>query len=176
MNKILVVGATGMLGKPVVKELLKAEFKVSALVRNVEKAKIVLPDQVNLIHGDLKDPGSLKKAFSDQEYVYLNLGGEPNEKEKDFHAESDGLKNILAAAKEADIKRIAMISSLVQYYEDIIWWLFDVKKKAVSLLRDSGLPHYIFYPSNFNPKMVTNQLYPINCWITVEISTISPSE
>ena len=153
MNKILVVGATGMLGKPVVQELLKAEFKVSALVRNVEKAKSELPDQVQLIQGDLKDPGSLKKAFIDQEYVYLNLGSDPSEKEKDFHAESDGLKNILAAAKDVDIKRIGMISSMVQYYEDIIWWLFDIKKKAVSLIRESGLPHYIFYPSSFMESM-----------------------
>ena len=40
-NRITVFGATGMIGQPVTKALIKAGFQVTALVRNVEKAKAV---------------------------------------------------------------------------------------------------------------------------------------
>lgn len=39
MKKIIVIGATGMLGKPVTKQLAHAGFDVTLLVRNINKAK-----------------------------------------------------------------------------------------------------------------------------------------
>jgi len=43
-NKILVIGATGMIGKPVANELLNAGLEVTALVRDIAKAKERLPN------------------------------------------------------------------------------------------------------------------------------------
>ena len=46
LKKIAVIGATGMLGIPVVAELVEDGFEVTALVRNPERARRVLPAQV----------------------------------------------------------------------------------------------------------------------------------
>ena len=154
MNKILIIGATGTLALPVIKAFLREKYEVTAMVRDIEKAKSILPHETNIVQGDLKNTESIKRAIEGINYVYLNLGATPTEKEKDFHPVYDGLENVINVAKENDIKRIGMISSLVQYYEDTLWWVFGIKKKAVSLLRDSGVPNFIFYPSSFMESII----------------------
>ena len=63
-------------------------------------------------------------------------------------------------AKEQQSPRISLISSLVQNYQGMNgfhWWEFDVKREAIRLLRDSGLPYFIFYPSSFMENFVYSQ-------------------
>ena len=58
--KILVVGATGGVGKRVVKELLAQNYDVIALVRDAERGKQILGDKVKLFEADLTIPETLK--------------------------------------------------------------------------------------------------------------------
>ena len=44
MQKILFIGASGMLGKPVALELLRAGFPVTLLARDVEKMQKLFPN------------------------------------------------------------------------------------------------------------------------------------
>ena len=44
MQKILFIGASGMLGKPVALELLRAGFPVTFLARDVEKMQKLFPN------------------------------------------------------------------------------------------------------------------------------------
>jgi len=58
----------------------------------------------------------------------------------------------LKEAKSAKLQRIAFISSVVMRYQGqngFHWWVFDVKQQAVQLIRESGIPYTIFYPSTF---------------------------
>ena len=67
-SKILtVIGATGRQGGSVVKFVgehpcLSAEYSIRAVVR--DPAKATLPDNVEVVQGDLNDVESLKQAFS----------------------------------------------------------------------------------------------------------------
>jgi len=54
---ILVIGATGNVGRQVVSQLLGAGADVRALVRNPDAAD--LPDGVGVVRGDLSEPGTL---------------------------------------------------------------------------------------------------------------------
>ena len=54
IKTILVVGATGRLGAPVAAELAK-NFHVRALVRTLDKAKAMLPTNVEIVKGDLQE-------------------------------------------------------------------------------------------------------------------------
>ncbi len=58
--KILVVGATGGVGKRVVKLLLDRDYDVIALVRDANRGKAILGDRVNLFEADLTIPQTLK--------------------------------------------------------------------------------------------------------------------
>jgi hypothetical protein len=62
------------------------------------------------------------------------------------------LKTILAAAQKSGIKRIGFISSIVMRYQgmnNFNWWVFDMKREALNLIKASPIPYTIFYPSTF---------------------------
>lgn len=152
IKKIAVIGATGVLGKPVTIELVNAGFSVTALVRNLSKAKSMLPNEVNLVEGDLTQMSDIITALTAQEAVYLSLNLNTSFRKDDFHPEIEGLQNILSATYQTHVKRIALLSSLVMHYQGIEgfdWWAFTIKHNAVKMIRESGIPYTIFYPSTF---------------------------
>jgi uncharacterized protein YbjT (DUF2867 family) len=114
MKNLAIIGSTGMLGKPVTKELINAGFDVTLLVRDVNKAKKIFGEKIKLVKGDLKDSTSLETLMKGQDGLYLNLSVEQKSKERDFLPEREGLMNILQAAKKTGIKRIGYLSSLWQ--------------------------------------------------------------
>ncbi|GAA2109019.1 NAD(P)H-binding protein [Actinomadura alba] len=66
---ILVTGATGKVGHHVVSGLLEAGATVRALSRDPKSAR--LPDGVEVVQGDLADPGDLGPALAGVESVFL---------------------------------------------------------------------------------------------------------
>lgn len=148
---IAIIGATGMLGTPVTHELIWAGNNVCIIARDVAKAKASFP-HVEVLPGSLRDVDSLTRALMGIDAVYLNLSIRQTEKRTDFHTETDGLKNLLTAAKRAGVRRVAYLSSLVMRYQGMngfSWWAFEVKHEAVRLIKASGIPYSIFYPSCF---------------------------
>ncbi len=149
--KILFIGATGMLGKPVANALLKAGHTVTLFGRNENKLRNLFP-QATIIKGDVFDKESLAKAMQGQEAVYMNLSVNPASRQKDPQPEREGLDNIIAAAKECAVQRLSCISSLVHLYNGMngySWWAFTIKHSAVKRIKASGIPYSIFYPSIF---------------------------
>jgi uncharacterized protein YbjT (DUF2867 family) len=69
---ILVVGATGSVGRHVVAEALAGGHRVRALVRNPARAR--LPSDVDLIAGDLTRPHSLAPAVDGVDAVVFTHG------------------------------------------------------------------------------------------------------
>lgn len=149
IRSIAVVGATGMLGTPVTKILKQQGYSVTALVRDMQKAHQKLGSGFYLSKGNLEDKNSLRTAFTDVDFVYLSLSTAPDEKNKAFKTEIDGLKNVIGAAKSARVKRIGFLSSLVKDYSENDWWVFDIKREACRILLESDIPATIFYPSSF---------------------------
>lgn len=141
-----------MLGKPVVQELVNAGFEVTALVRSPEQSRRELPSSVNFVQGDLQNKADIERALQDAEGVYLNVSVKPESKQTDFQPERDGLKNVLEAAKNSNVKRIAYLSSIIQRYQGVNnfhWWAFEIKQRANELIKESGIEYTIFYPSGF---------------------------
>ncbi|MCJ8289089.1 MAG: NmrA family NAD(P)-binding protein [Crocinitomicaceae bacterium] len=150
--KITVFGATGMIGKPVVQEMINAGFEVTAMVRDIKKAKTTLPGDVILVQGNLDNLSDIKNAIGDSEGIYISLSVFPASKQTDFHTEQKGIENILLEAKKAKIKFISYLSSLLHKYQGVDnfnWWVFDIKEKALKNIKNSGIPYICFYPSNF---------------------------
>lgn len=148
---IAIIGATGMLGRPVAHELIRAGHQVRLVARDVAKTKQLFPN-VEVVSGDLRNKTSLADALRGADVVYLSLSIKQTEKQTDFHAEAEGLVNLLAVARQVGVGRIGYLSSLVMRYQGMNgfdWWVFRVKHEAVQLLKASGIPYSIFYPSNF---------------------------
>ena len=151
MQKILFIGASGMLGKPVALELMRAGFPVTFLARDVEKMKKLFPN-ATVVKGDVFDIASLETAMAGQEIVYLNLSVAQSSKKTEPQPEREGINNIIEAAKKTNIKRVVYLSSLIKNYEGMNgfkWWAFEIKHAAVNAIKKSGLNYSIFYPSTF---------------------------
>ena len=149
IRKIAIIGATGMLGIPVTIALLDPGFAVTALVRKPDEAKRMLPAATRIVAADARDEASLKRGLAGQDALYLSLSVAPSERRGDFHTEQQGLEHILAASREAGIKRIGYLSAMVQDTQKSGWWVLDVWRSALLRIKSSGIPYTIFYPSNF---------------------------
>jgi uncharacterized protein (TIGR01777 family) len=73
--KIVVTGATGYVGKPLVAALVADGHEVAALSRDRERAKGVLPDGVVVVEADLEEPGAWTAALAGADAV-VHLAGE----------------------------------------------------------------------------------------------------
>ncbi|MDJ0588736.1 MAG: CIA30 family protein [Pleurocapsa sp. MO_226.B13] len=60
---ILVAGATGGVGKRVVKQLLEQNYQVRALVRDADRAREILGERVDLFEADITIPETLKPTM-----------------------------------------------------------------------------------------------------------------
>ena len=149
MRNITVFGATGMLGKPVTQELVKSGHKVTALVRDIEKAKKIFPSGVNFIKGDLQSFDSIKESMQNADAIYISIANTYKDKENKFNVEKHGLDNVLSVAKELKIKQVAFLSSFLARNYNGEWWIYKVKKNSIDRVKNSGIPHTIFYASNF---------------------------
>ena len=158
MKNITVIGGTGMIGRPVVQALHDAGFEVTAFVRDEAKARKLLPAGIHYTVGDLRNVHDVDRALKGQEGIYLNLNLNLADGKHAWHAEREGIDNIVAAAQKNYIKRIAIISSVVMNYQGMNgfnWWVFDMKKEALEKIRASGIPYTIFYPSTFMENFMT---------------------
>ena len=151
MQKILFIGASGMLGKPVALELIRAGFQLTLLARDIENLEKLFP-KIPVVKGDVFEPASLEEAMKGQEIVYLNLSVAQSSKKTDKQQEREGILKVIEAAKKTVVKRIAYLSSLIKNYEGMNgfhWWSFQIRQAAVDAIKRSGLNYSIFYPSTF---------------------------
>src|SRR3712207_2926131 len=73
---ILVTGATGNVGRPLVGLLAEAGVLFKAFVRDPERARGLLGSVVELVRGDFSEPATLEAALDGVEVMFL-LNGDP---------------------------------------------------------------------------------------------------
>lgn len=150
IQNITVIGSTGMIGIPVTKELVNAGFRVTALVRNPEKAKAIFPSEVHFVKGDLDNKDSIAEALKNADGLYINISTRQEDKPDQFNPEMQGLDNILDVAKKTPkLQQIALLSSFLARNYTGDWWVFKAKKSSIERVKNAGIPYTIFYPSNF---------------------------
>ncbi|MEU5314512.1 NAD(P)H-binding protein [Streptomyces sp. NPDC021562] len=98
---IVVTGATGNVGRSLVRALAEAGERVTAVSRGA--APVELPDGVGHLRGDLGEPDSLRAAFEGAEALFLHDGG----------TGGHGLdaRAVLDRARRAGVRRVVLLSS-----------------------------------------------------------------
>lgn len=113
--KVLVTGATGLIGNDLARRLVARGDTVSALVREPERAARLLPPEVTLLRGDITAPESLPAAMRDVEQVF-HAAGMPEQWQRDEgifdRVNRQGTVNVLKAALEAKVKRVIYTSTM----------------------------------------------------------------
>lgn len=106
---ILITGATGYIGRRLASALL-AGHAVRAVVRDLERARTLLPAGVDLFYGDMTDAASLKKALAGASAV-VHLAARKSD-EADIQAVNvGGAINLVGACAAAGVKRVVNVGS-----------------------------------------------------------------
>ena len=156
---VLVVGATGSIGKLVVEEALREGHAVRALVRNPSKAR-QLPQETQLSVGDVTQPETLSGAVDGVDAVVFTLGSDGAGKVGAETIDYGGVRNVLAAlgsrpARIALMTSIGVTNRTGDYNRRTE--AHDWKRRSERLVRASGRPYTIVRPGWFDYNAPTEQ-------------------
>lgn len=148
-ERVLVVGATGMLGQPVARRLLADGWDVRCLVRDVSSARQMLGDEFAFARADVTQPETLDAAFEGCAMLHLNLRGTTT-LESYQRQEVQGAAHCIAAARRHGMRRISYLSGSgdteprLRHYFPV-----QVKLSVEAALANSGLPWTAFRATHF---------------------------
>src|SRR6476661_8008268 len=113
---ILVTGGAGFSGTRIVAKLAAAGERPRALVRDLAAARGKLPADVEVVQGDTTKPETLGPALAGVETVIHTafITAERKQRPGVHYWETNvrGTENLVAAAKEAGVRRIVVLSGL----------------------------------------------------------------
>ena len=148
--RVLVTGATGFVGREVLRQLHDAGQGIRMLVRHRASAAArdaVRRDGVELQPGDVTEAASLHGAAIGVQAVIHLVGIISEAGRSTFeNVHLEGTRNIVAAAREAGVRRFLQMSALgtrpnaASRYHQTKW-------AAEQLVRQSGLDFTLFRPS-----------------------------
>jgi uncharacterized protein YbjT (DUF2867 family) len=152
-QRVLVVGATGYLGKFVVKELKACGYWVRALSRNHERIEPVRQYVDEVILAEATKPETIKGLCKDIDIVFSSLG---------ITRQKDGLtymdvdyqanRNVLNAALIDNVTKFMYISVLnsdrLRHLE-----IVKAKERFAQELREADIEHIIVRPNGFFSDM-----------------------
>ena len=149
---VLVVGATGSIGRLVVAEALRQGHAVRALARGVDRARR-LPDAAEVVIGDVTKPETLAVAVAGIDAIVLTLGSDGGGKAGAEAVDYGGVRNVLTAIGAAT-PRVALMTSIgvtdrIGAYNRSTE-AHDWKRRAERLVRASGLAYTIVRPGWFD--------------------------
>ena len=148
-ERVLVVGATGMLGAPVARQLFADGWRVRCLVRDPARARGQLGDGYEYVVGDVTVPSTLDNAFDGCGYAHLSLRG-GNTIASYESQEVQGSALCAAAARRHGLRRITYLSGAGRTGPEFEQYFPARVKRAVEAsLAGSGVPWTVFRATHF---------------------------
>ena len=156
--RVLVVGATGGLGRDVVAESLARGHQTAALARDPSRA--MFPQAVRVVQGDVLDRASMTVAVAGHDAVICALGTPSPRRVSTLLGR--GSENLVEAMTEAGVRRLACVTLLglgssrancSLFYREVILRVLapmvpdkEAQERAV---RGSGLDWVLIRPPRF---------------------------
>jgi uncharacterized protein YbjT (DUF2867 family) len=149
---VLVVGATGSIGRLVVEESVREGYPTRALVRNPDKGRR-LPSEADIVIGDVTRPDTLSAAVAGIDGIVFTLGSNGAGKIGAETVDYGGVRNVLIALG-AQPARIALMTSIGVTNRSGAYnrttEAHDWKRRSERLVRASGHPYTIVRPGWFD--------------------------
>jgi uncharacterized protein YbjT (DUF2867 family) len=152
IERVLVAGATGYLGKYIVKNLVEQNIKTTALARTPEKLSH-LKQRIDIFQAEATKASTLKNCCEGVDVVISSLG---------ITRQSDGLTymdvdfqanlNLLNEAKRSGVKKFIYVSVLNGEKLNSLK-ICQAKEKFVAELKKSGLDFSVIRPTGFFSDM-----------------------
>lgn len=141
---IVVTGATGNVGRTLVRELVEAGENVTAVSRKITESDV--PQGVPVVAADLADPASLRPALDGADALFLLISGDFTVTAGD---PSGVVGEILKDAKAAGVARVVLLSSQGVVTRPQSGSHGDTGKAIEDAVRESGLDWTILRPGGF---------------------------
>ncbi len=139
---IVIFGATGSTGRPLVQRLVELGAPVRVAARNADQAKRLFPTSVDVVGADLSKPSTLPAALANATRVYCAVGGAtgaPNLVELE--------SGLIDAAAKAGVGHYVKISGIdaPDRVATIQQWHADIERH----LESSKVPFTVLRPTFF---------------------------
>jgi uncharacterized protein YbjT (DUF2867 family) len=136
--KILVIGASGLLAKPVINQFHKEGFHLRLFSRSVNQSMFDI--QYEMVQGDVFNLKDLGNAIDGCDAVHISIA-----------TSNEGLatKNVVDIAKQRGIKLISKVSGCTVAEENRWFPMIENKYQAEQSIINCGIPYMIFRPSWF---------------------------
>lgn len=157
---ILVVGATGTLGRQITRRALDEGHTVRCLVRSFKKAAFLKEWGAELVPGDLCKPETLAPALEGVTGVINAATTRATDSLSIQQVDWQGNVNLIQAAKLANIDRFIFFSILdAEKYPGVP--LMEIKHCVEQFLAESGLNYTILRPCGFLQGLIGQYAIPI---------------
>ena len=137
-RQILILGATGILGRPVTRCLMDKGYRVRVLTRSAERARRMFENMVEIIDGNAADRDRIQTALAGCDAVHINLTQE---------SELTAMQHVVHQASGNRLERITYVSATTACEENRWFEMVDVKMRAEEIFRRSGIAHTVFCPT-----------------------------
>jgi uncharacterized protein YbjT (DUF2867 family) len=173
---LLIVGATGTLGRQIARRALDEGYQVRCLVRNPRKAAFLKEWGAELVIGNVCTPSTLVPALAGVTAVIDAATARAADVSSFERVDWNGKVNLIQAAAAAKIDRFIFFSILgAENYPDVP--LMEIKRCTELFLKESGLNYTILRPCGFMQGLISQFAVPIlegqPVWLTGESSPIA---
>ncbi|MBR7795363.1 MULTISPECIES: SDR family oxidoreductase [Virgibacillus] len=160
MKRVLVAGATGYLGRYVVKELKQAGYYVKVLVRSPAKLKqegafsspVIYEFIDDIAVGDVSKAETIQGICADIDYVFSSVGITRQKGHLTFmDVDYQGNLHLLKEAEHSKVQRFMYINAHAT--ENCPSALIKAKQLFVDKLNRSYVPHIIINPTGYFSDM-----------------------
>lgn len=174
--KLLIVGATGTLGRQIVRHALDKNYEVRCLVRNLNRGSFLKEWGAELIKGDLCDPETLPPALEGIDAIIDAATTRITDTLSIKVVDWEGKVNLIQAVKDAGIDRYVFFSILnAEKHPEVP--LMEIKHCTELFLAESGLNYTILRLGGFMQGLIAQYAIPILdnqvVWITGESTPIA---
>jgi len=158
--KILLVGATGTLGRQIAKKAVEEGHDVRCIVRNPRKASFLQEWGCELTKGDLLSKDDISYALQDVEAVIDAATCRPDDNKSIYETDWEGKLNLFNECERKDVRRIIFLSILLtEEFRNVP--LMDVKFCTEKLLEKSQFNYTIFKCAAFMQGVIGQFAIPI---------------